>query len=294
MKRERPRQAAIRWGLVLFVVTSLPLDWADLPAFAQSSAKVSPIIEIPMELLFRRPQLRGTINGEGPIAMIIDPQLPTTLISRPLANRLNLKEARGSSGIEQTIADFGFGPHKFPQVPVEVRDIAPLIPELGPGSQPAAVLALTLWGDQLVTLDYARFQVRVEAGALPDPNGRDVYALAPQSNDLRVNIAIGGRSIESRIDLLFPRAVLLPQSYLTELPLAGKVTEGTPVRTREATVKVREARLADRLTLAGVEVTPPLVLFGDVDRATVGYGALARLSITYDLTRGRARLNRRQ
>ena len=59
-------------------------------------------------------------------------------------------------------------------------------------------------------------------------------------------------------------------------------------------MKVREARLSENVTVAGAEIKSPLVLFGGVDLATVGYGALARLSITYDFSRGRARLNRKQ
>jgi hypothetical protein len=262
-------------------------------AFAQGTAKVNPPMEIPMELLFSRPIIRGTVNGEGPIAVLIDPQLQTTRIAPALADRLKLKQTRDPSGIVLSFVEFAFGVHKLPKVPVEVRETAEVVPELRPASQPAVVLSASAWSDQLVTLDYGRFQVRVEPGTLPEPDGRDVYALVPGSNELRVSLAIGGRAIASRIDLLFPGGVLLPESYLAQLPLADKPGEVAPVRTREGSVKVREARLAENVTVAGAEVNSRLVLFGSVDLATVGYSALARLSITYDFTRGRARLNRK-
>jgi hypothetical protein len=282
-----------RWGsLALVMLSMLHFCSGNPPAHAQTTAKPNPPIEIPMELLFSRPVLRGTMNGQGPMVMLIDPQLQTTLISPGLADRLNLKRTQESSGTWPLSVELAFGATKFSKVPVEVRDTAPFLAELAVASRPAVVLSPSAWGDQLVTFDYGRFQVRLESGALPEPNKLDVYSLAQGSNELHVPLAIGGRSIDSRLDLLFPGGVLIPQSYLMELPLAGKPAEATPVRTREGSVTVRAARLADRMILAGVEVTSPLVLFGDVDRATVGYGALARLSITYDMTRGRARLNR--
>jgi hypothetical protein len=295
MKRDRRLPACTgHCGLAFLLVAAMQLWRTESATFAQATAKVNTAIEIPMELLFSRPLVRGTVNGEGPMVILIDPQLQTTLIAPALADRLNLKQAGNTRGTAQTLIELGFGVLRFPKVPVEVRGTAQFVPELRPASRPAVVLALSMWGDQLVTLDFGRFQVRVEPGALPEPNGRDVYALTPRSNELRVNLTIGGRAIEGRIDLLFPGGVLLPESYLTQLPLASKPTEAAPVSAREGAVKVREGRLTESVRLADVEVTSPLVLFGDVDRATVGYGALTRLSITYDMAQGRARLNRKQ
>jgi hypothetical protein len=250
-----------------------------------------------MELLFSRPSVRGTINGEGPMPMLIDPQLETSILSPSLVDRLKLKVARNSANIASAVVQVEFGPLKAAQVPVEIRDTTRY---LGDSSRtpPALVLSLSVWTGQLVTLDYRRFQVRVEPGALPEPNGHDLYALVTDSNELRVNLGIDGRTVEGRLDLMFPGTLVLPNSFATELPLVTKPTETIPVTLREGVVKVREARLAGRVTLAAAEGMSPLVLLGDVPRPTVGYAAFIRLfdraglSITYDFTRKRARLNR--
>jgi hypothetical protein len=285
---------AHRWSFALLLLVAAHIYRTEPPALAQGTAKANPSIDIPMELVFNRPLLRGTVNGEGPIAMLIDPQLQTTLVSPVLVERLKLKAPRNSGSTARLSVDLGFGAFKTPKVPVEVGDTAGFVPELGPTAQPFVVLGLSTWSDQLVTLDYGRFQVHVAPGALPEPNGRDVHALAPVSNELRVNLEIGGRAVGCRIDPLFPGTVLFPASYLKELPLATKPTEAAPARTRDGSIMVREARLAESIMLASAEIKSPLVLFGNVDLATVGYGALARLSVTYDFSRRRAQLNRQQ
>ena len=295
MRRDRGlRACADRWGRALLFLLAILICRTEPTAFAQGTAKVNPPIEIPMELLFSRPLLRGTVNGEGPVAVLIDPQLRTTVIAPSLANRLNLREERDPSGIARSFIEFGFGALKLHKVPVEVRSTEGFVPELGSATQPTVIVSPSIWGDQLVTLDYGRFQLRVESGALPEPDGRDVYALVQGSNELRVSLAIGGRAIDARIDLLFPGGVLLPEAYLTELPLASKPADAASVRTREGSIKVREARLSESITVAGAKVNSRQVVFGRVDLATVGYGALPQLSVTYDVTRGRARVNRKQ
>jgi hypothetical protein len=282
---------ARRAGVPLLFVAAIQGCWAEPIALGQAAAKAPLPIAIPMELLFSRPLVRGTVNAEAPVSMLIDPHLSTTLIAPGLADRLRIRPTRNDSGAPQAFVEFAFGAYKNPKVPVEVRDIGQYVSELGPASQPAVVLALSMWGDQLVTFDYGRFQMRVEPGALPDPNARDVYALVAPLNELRLSLAVGTGIVEGRIDPLFPGNILLPDSYLTELPLASKPMTAGPVRIRDRWLNVSEARLAETVTFAGAEMKAPLVAFGNIDRATIRYGALARLSITYDLTRGRAQLN---
>ena len=295
MRRDR-REVAHTWclSLVILLIPASSLCPTQSAVVAQGTSKEGPPIEIAMELLFSRPVIRGTVNGQGPMAVLIDPQLKTSAIAPALADRLNFKQTRGASDAGRSFVELAFGLHKMPNVPVEIRDTTSFVPELSPASRPAVVLSLSTWQDQLVTIDYGRFQVRVESGALPEPNGRDIYALAHGSNELRVTPTIGGRAIDGKVDLLFPGTALLPESYVTELPLASKPTDAPPVRTREGAVKVREARLSESIALAGGNVDSAIVLFGNVERATLGYGALAQVSVTYDLARGRARLNRKQ
>ena len=138
MRRDRRlRTCALRWGMALLLVVAIPFVGPNRP-FGQGTAKVNPPIEIPMELLFSRPLIRGTVNGEGPVAVLIDPQLQTTRISPALADRLKLRQTRDPSGISQSFVEFVFGVHKLPKVPVEVRDTAQFVPELGPATQPAS------------------------------------------------------------------------------------------------------------------------------------------------------------
>ena len=107
-----------------------------------------------MELLFSRPVIRGTINGEGPVAVLIDPQLQTTAL--PCSRGSPQAETDTRPQRDYTVVRrVRVWRHKLPKVPVEVRDTGESFLNSAPASQPAVVLSPSAWGDQLVTLDYA-------------------------------------------------------------------------------------------------------------------------------------------
>ncbi len=94
-----------------------------------------------------------------------------------------------------------------------------------------------------------------------------------------------------RVDPWFPAGVALPLSDLARLPLDSAPTDVTLAATRAGLVATREARVAEPLMVAGTALPSQLVLFGNVGKTgIVGYRWLAGLSLTYDVTHGRARL----
>jgi hypothetical protein len=253
------------------------------------SAKAPEPITIPMELLGNRPVIRIKINEMGPFSMLVAPDAEATVIDRTLAAQLQLKPQKDSAPVQ---VEMDIGMSKLSNVPVTVTDVAPLLEAVGRAGRPMGLVSASIWPNQLVTLDYSRWQVAIEAGSLPEPNGRDVFALKP-SGEPGLTLTVAGQTIPCRIDPLFPAGVSLPDSFAGLLPLSGKPVSVEPRNTANGTVSVREARLAGNASLGMFELTQPFVEFaGGGDTCTVGGRRLIGFSLTYDVTNGRMRLAR--
>ena len=175
-------------------------------------------------------------------------------------------------------------------VPVSVGDV--VLPEFASTVRPRGIISLSLWKDQLVTFDYARWMLLLQPGSLPEPNGKEVFPLTPD-RQLRLPLSIADQSIDCRVDPLFPEGLLLPATYASVIPVDGTPRDWGVVRTREGQVRVREAKLAANLMLGPFEMRNPLVMLADTgDSPTIGTRWLGRFAVTYDLANGRARLDR--
>ncbi len=246
-----------------------------------------------MELLASRPLIRAMVNGQGPFAFLLQPESAATQIDRKLAEALKLARQPGISDTPTFAIDLGFESSTTAGVSVEITDMSSVVPEFGAAARPRGVISLSAWKERLVTIDYSRWHVVVEPGALPEPNGRDVFLLSA-SRELLVPLAIGERSISCRVDPFFPRGLVLPASFVSQLQLAGKLRDVGPITTKGGTVAASEASLMRDAVLASFVFKNPLVLFaGSSDVAIVGGQWLAGFSITYDVAHSRARLDRR-
>lgn len=245
-----------------------------------------PATEVPLELLFSRPLVRGALDTGDPIGLLVDPQLPVTRVAPGLAERLELGKDDTPIAISVTL-----GEATLTQLPVEVHDTGGLLPEIRSTVQLPGVLSLSAWPGQLVTFDYRRWLLRIESGELPAANGEDVFALDPDTGDLLVDVTVGGRTITCKVDPWFPGGLLLPSSWLDSLPMLGDPTAPRPIATRSRMLSTREVQLAGTVTMAGIAHDTPRVLFGDVGTiGIVGHQWLSRLALTYDLAHGRARI----
>jgi hypothetical protein len=248
---------------------------------------VEPIV-IPFELLANRPLVRVKVNGQGPFAFLISPEHQRSLVDLELAETLKLRQP--NAGAPDLVVDLGLGDRDV-KLPVVIQDIDRLVPELGHIMRPRGVLALSSWKDQLVTLDYSKWRVTFEPGALPDPNGKEIFALN-SSGEFRLLLSIADQSVECHVDPLFPSGLLLPPSSSTSLQFTGDPRDGGTVRVKERDVRVREARLAGSVKLGPFELKAPHVLLAVAgDTAIVGTPWLWRYVVTYDVTNARVRLD---
>jgi hypothetical protein len=263
------------------------------PVRAVSSERASqpaaqPVM-ISMELLANRPIVRATINGQGPFAFLLGSEDQRSLVDPELADTLKLKPAKGAT--ELTV-DLGFGPAHTFKAAVVVEDIARLTTDFGKATKPRGVLSLTMWKDQLVTVDYSQWKVMLEPGTLPEPNGTDVFVLTP-AGEFTMPLTIAEQALECRVDPLFAGGLILPSAAAATLQMVGQPKDAGTVKTRAGALRVLETRLATNVTLGPVEVKTPIVFLADRgDTPIVGTPWLGRFLVTYDLANARVRLLR--
>jgi hypothetical protein len=145
-----------------------------------------------------------------------------------------------------------------------------------------------------VTIDYPQWRITIEGGALPEPNGRDVFALARALSENGLAVTIAGRTIPFRLDPLFTGGLLLPEAYVTLLPLVGQPIVVGSMTTASGEVTVREAQLAEDAKVGSFDLPRPIVRFSTIGNvAIVGGQWLRDFAVTYDRAHARARLDRR-
>ncbi|HEX5216617.1 MAG TPA: hypothetical protein VFV98_14245 [Vicinamibacterales bacterium] len=256
------------------------------------TAVASGSIELPMELLASRPLVRVKINGQGPFAFLLDPEATQTLIDARLIETLKIVPLKNADGSVERRVDLEVGPSKLENVAFEQRDLSRVVPELGLSGQPRGVLALNVWPDQMVTIDYTRWRVTIEPGALSEPNGKDIFALGASSPELFVAISIGERTFRCHVDPMFPGGLLLPADSILEFPLVEKARDNGSVTTRRGLIPIRLATLETDASLGAFTFKAPQVQFGGSSTdAILGWQWLSDFTISYDVAHGRARLD---
>lgn len=280
-------------GAVLFAGSSSVVSVRGAQRVARPAEQPPAPIAIPMELLASRPLVRVTVNGQGPFPFLVGPEDRSTLLDENLAEVLKLRERAATPGEAPELqVELGFGPDHSVTAMVRVVDLGRVVPEVAPAGRPRGVISLSVWKDHLVTMDYARFRLTVEPGALPAANGKDVLGLTA-SGELHLPLTIAEHSIDCRVDPLFHGGLLLPASSIDTLPLDRVTRDWSSFNARSGTIRVKEARLSTNVMLGPFEVRAPLVLLSEqVDTATIGAQWLGRFAITYDLVNLRARLER--
>lgn len=260
------------------------------PTAAAPAGEAPEVTSVPLELLASRPLIRVTVNGHGPLPFLIGPEGQPSMIDAALAETLKIRAA--SKGAPDPTVEVGFGPGASLKISARVATGSVTNGDFAPAVRPRGIISLSAWKDHLVTIDYTRWKVSFARGGLPEPNGKDIFALS-EARDLRLPLALPTRSVECRVDPLFPGGLLLPAADVAELPIDGTLREWGAFSTGDETLYVKEARLAVSLTLGGYEMRTPVVLLADtIGMATVGTQWLRRFSVTYDLTNARARLER--
>src|SRR5262249_21240234 len=115
------------------------------------------------------------------------------------------------------VGNLQIGGARFEGLTAAVRDYN----ERRMGDPVDGILGFALFADCLLTLDYPGNRVKIERGALPAANGRDVLALDVSRGIPSVKLQVDSLSMDADVDAGSMGGFSLPASYAARLPLAG-------------------------------------------------------------------------
>ena len=152
------------------------------------------------------------------------------------------------------------------------------------------ILCLDLFRGMIVTLDYPARRVRIERGALPEPDGVTVLAAEPGRRNLVVPLTVGGTTVPAAIDTGNTVGLLLPAAAVQGLAQVGRPVPAGKVRTVSGEYDVMRVELAEPVRLGGVALGRTVLFHDGLQVGKRRLEELATLRVAIDVSQGRVRL----
>ncbi|MEZ5346126.1 MAG: retropepsin-like aspartic protease [Pyrinomonadaceae bacterium] len=264
---------------------------------AQTSAKT----EMPMKFRGSMPAVEVMVNGKGPFLFAIDTggqgqaRADSSLVEKLGLKTVGQVQAGDGSGQNDLTLDvvsidsIKLGEIEFKNIRALTRDYnrSPALPKID------GILGFDLFKDHLLTLDYPNKIVRLEKGALPQANSRDILEYADTDGIAMIELVIGDESVKAHIDSgNTVGGFILPEETVKKLPLTGEPKVVGQARTISNTIEIKQVRLNGSIRIGGIEFKDPLVTFPALRQANVGSQLLKDFAITFDQKNKRLRLVR--
>jgi hypothetical protein len=162
------------------------------------------------------------------------------------------------------------------------------VPEIG------GIVALNLFADQLLTLDFANRQVRIEDGSLPPADGREVLDYEPGGDLVRLPITLGVMRLSALLDTGTDRALDLPTAIVRQLlPLSSFPHPIGRAEGVTGSVPIAEVVIDGALTIGKHRFGRPAATYSDsFEGPLIGSALLRDLAITIDQRNRRIRVRR--
>ena len=185
-------------------------------------------------------------------------------VSARVVNDLGLKLSRDG---DVAIDGLSVGAAQFGTLRADVMEHAP--------GDSDGQLGLPAFADLLLTVDFPNHQLKLEKGALPAANGRDVLALTEVGPLWGVPINVGGQGFTGFIDTqsgdgLAMAPQLAQKVSFTTKPVATGAAHGPAI----GEVKVTTARLSGDLAFGGYTFKQPMVASFPLEIRFPNFGVL--------------------
>lgn len=262
----------------------------------------TPVLDLPFRSVRGIPLLLVRINGQGPFRVLLDTGAEVGAVLDPRVVRtLGLPDkgsitVRGAAGETKTgvrvrhVQSLVLGDGEFRDVRVWELDLSEL--ERIAGTRFDGLLGLPLFSDCLLTINYPDRRVRIERGALPDPDGRETLPLDPERATPVVRFTFGSVRIAALIDSGGIFDFQIPPDVVQGLAFSHGPVDGYLTRTFFATHRRRMGRLSGDVVLGQHVFERPIVDVSGDDRARMGAQALAPFTVTFDRRRHAVRFTR--
>jgi hypothetical protein len=256
-------------------------------------------VAVPMTLLDGRVVVEVTIAGRGPFPFVFDTGAQGSVMDVSLARELGLDlgqeiqvgspGGKGRPGWLVTIDPLAVGGLALRGFSVVAFDGLPF-PRTA--KSPRGVLGPYGLNGLLVTLDYPRLQVVFRKGALPEPDGREIFGWESGRPLPEFPVTVAGRPAVIHMDTGAPSGLSLPTSFQDLLPLEGPLADMGYAKTVDRVRPVRGATLRGALTIGRYTLDHPTIRFLDLASGvgSVGAAILGQFVLTLDPAQARLRL----
>jgi len=256
-------------------------------------------VVVPMKLEDGRIVLDVRVDGREPVPFVLDTGAHGSVLELGFAKDAGLTlgdEVRvgspgggGIAGRAVSIGSLKIGGLEVRAVPAVAFEPWPFSSEK---ATPRGVLSPYGLAGLLVELDYPGKRVVFRRGALPEPDGREVFGWDRARGLPEIPISVAGRTIQAHLDSGAAAGLSLPEAFATGIPLATPLAEVGRARLVDRELVVRGAKLAGAVQIGRYTLENPSLDFVDIARseANVGPTILNQFVLTLDPAHDRLRL----
>ena len=256
-------------------------------------------VVVPVTLVDGRVIVDVTLDGKGPFPFIFDTGAHGSVMDLEFAREQGLAlggeitvsspGGAGRPGRQVTVGTLAMGGLSLEKVQLIAFDGLPF-PRTA--DSPRGVLGPYGLSGLLIALDYPGQRVVFRRGALPEPDGREVFGWDRAAGLPEIPAKVDGLEVPMHLDSGASTALSLPTAFIDRLTLDGPLVDMGFAKLVDQVRPVRGARLKGNVTIGRYTVVNPTVRFVDLAKGigNVGAPVLRRLVLTIDPANRRYRL----
>lgn len=256
-------------------------------------------VVVPMKREDGRIIVDVTLDGKGPFPFIFDTGAHGSVMDLAFAREQKLSLGQevtvaspsggGLPGHLTTIGTVGIGGLTLHDLPSVAFDGMPFPKS---ATSPRGVLGPYSLSGLLVTLDYPGKRLVFRRGALPEPDGREVFGWDRARGLPEIPATVAGQSVRVHLDSGSSGGIALPTDFTARLPLETPLAHAGYAKAVDRVEPVTAARLRGAFTIGRYTLDDPTLRFLDIDRdvCNVGAAVLSQFALTIDPANARLRL----
>ena len=303
----------IKHGLTLRLLAGMSLALVLVatgcaqPASRGPEPDAATLVSVPLEPTRSGAVVQANVNGKGPFGLILDSGSEATFLSHEIVGPLGdgVEVIRSAEGVYDRTA-WEKARIQVPSITIgdlTLRDASAVVADLsvlfGGEETPGGLLALGLFSEYLVTIDYPGERFLVRKGALPPVNDDDVleYIEAEVRDKPRrypaIQLQVAGQVLRARLDVATGGGIMLPTEFMKTLPLAGEPGRMAMARMPDGDFDILGSVLDGVATIGAHSLERPKLRFSELyDDASLGTDLLDQFALTFDQLNRRVRFER--
>lgn len=257
-----------------------------LASSSSAFASEATTVRIPMDFSAGRPTVQVTIQGKGPYSFIFDTGASEGVIDSELADELGLEVVQTSEisdGITTEAAEdvraesILLGSSKFENVVLTKFSLQGKF-----RSHFLGVIGMSIFADNLLTIDYPGNQILIKNGALSRTSSGTI-PYRPTDGLFEVDIQINGVNVPVHLDSGSSEGFTLPKQIADRMQFSSEPIQTGEARTVTGVFPVWTARLEGLIYFAGLQFSNPKIgIVSGFSKGQIGQNILKNLKVTLD------------